>query len=389
MTYIAVVLTLAELSSLAAARGGVRVSLYLPTHRSGLGTKEAPIRLKNLLAAAEDLAASAGHRPADFRELIAPARRLEDDPLFWSHPGDGLALLLEAGGMRDYRLPARMEELAFVGERFCVRPLLPVVSAGRRFHVLALSQNQVRLIEATRESARELDLRDIPRSLEDAVGYDFEERSLQLHSASSPFARQARRPAIFHGQGSAGDRDREKEELERFLRQVDEGVRSIARDRKAPLVIAAAGNVASLYRQVSKHPSLVDGAVEGNPETASAESLRQAALPLVTPLLDSGRRAAVAAVAAASGGNRLVTAVGDALALLEEGRVALLLVRDSGPLWGRLAGGAAETHERRQPGDDDLLDLALHRALATRAEVHSASAGELPENAPLAALVRY
>ena len=52
------------------------------------------------------------------------------------------------------------------------------------FFVLALSQGSVRLFEGSRDGIRELDLADIPTSLRDAVGYDYEQRSLQFHTGA-------------------------------------------------------------------------------------------------------------------------------------------------------------------------------------------------------------
>jgi hypothetical protein len=91
----------------------------------------------------------------------------------------------------------------------------------------------------------------------------------------------------------------------------------------------------------------------------------------------------------APGAGKLVTALGDPLALHQQGRSAPLRVRDGKPLWGRLDGGSFVSHDERQPADDDLLDVAVHRALATKAAVHALPQSELPEHAPLAGLLRY
>jgi hypothetical protein len=46
-------------------------------------------------------------------------------------------------------------------------------------------------------------------------------------------------------------------------------------------------------------------------------------------------------------------------------------------------------HAERQPGDDDLLDLAVARAWRTGARVQAVAPDELPDGGEAAALLRY
>jgi hypothetical protein len=47
--------------------------------------------------------------------------------------------------------------LVIVSERFHVKPLLPLLSGDGRFYVLALSQNEIRLLQGTRYSVEQVD----------------------------------------------------------------------------------------------------------------------------------------------------------------------------------------------------------------------------------------
>jgi hypothetical protein len=49
---------------------------------------------------------------------------------------------------------SRLNEMVLVSHRVQVKPLVPLVTDDSTFVLLALSQNQVRLSEATRDTAR-------------------------------------------------------------------------------------------------------------------------------------------------------------------------------------------------------------------------------------------
>ena len=180
-------LTRDELKDLAGNSRGLCTSLYLPTHRAGPEVQQDPIRLQNLLRGAERELVASGMRKEEADatnttflqrekeeadDYLARARELLKDPMFWQHQEDGLAVFLAEGTLRTYRLPMAVRELGFVGDRWYLKPLLPLLIGDGRFFILALSQNRVRLFEGKREGARVVALRAFPSSLRDDVGYD-------------------------------------------------------------------------------------------------------------------------------------------------------------------------------------------------------------------------
>jgi hypothetical protein len=78
------------------------------------------------------------------------------------------------------------EELVFVANRFHLKPLIPLLTEESGFYVLALSQNEIRLLEGNRYCAWEVELEHVPTSLAEATGYDEPERELQFRSKTPP-----------------------------------------------------------------------------------------------------------------------------------------------------------------------------------------------------------
>lgn len=374
-------------------RGDPRVSIFLPTHERGPETKQDPIRLSNLLDEAErGLENFENGRDAD--AILEPARKLLKDEDFWLHLGRGLALFLSPDGLRMHRVPIELREKVVVSSRFHVKPLLPLLTGDGRFHVLALSQGRVRLFDASRDSIRALDVHDVPASLRDVVGYDWEEQSLQFHAANRGTnagpGGGAGPGVVFHGQGSP--KDDMKPEVRKYIQAVDRGILRLLHDRSRPLVLAAVDYVAAIYRELSKYPNIADGIVEGNPDRGTPEELREAAWEIVEPRFRAARDTATARYRELGGDS------GQTSDELEEivpaafaGRVQTLFVARDVEQWGRYDPESAQIllhGGKRRDGDDDLLDVAAAETLVRDGEIYALDAEDMP-GSPIAAIYRY
>lgn len=368
------------------------ISIFLPTHRAGLDWKQDPIRLKNLLREAERKLSDNGVDADRAEELVQPARELIPDDHFWKHQSDGLAVFLAGGGMRSYRLPRRFEELALVQDNFYVKPLLPLLSGDGRFYLLAMSQNQVRLHEGSRDGLREIDLADIPESLRDAVGYDWEERSLQFHTSAGPSGggpANRSRQAMFHGHGEP--EDDVKEELEVFFRAVDTGIRDLIDDPDAPLVLAAVDYERALYRKVSKHPHLLEDGISGNPERVHANELHARAWEIVEPEFQAEIRRAAERYEELASAGKVNSNPREIVPAADDGRVDTLFVPRGRRLWGSYdrEARAVTLSDEEGPGVFDLFDSAAVKTLTKGGTVYSVNGDELPGPGPMAAIYRY
>lgn len=375
------IVTRDDLLHLARTAGEPSVSIYLPTHRAGSETTQDPIRLKNLVAQARTHLVAIGLRAPQADELLAPATRLPHDHGFWDSLEDGLAVLLTSTETRAYRLPDPVDELVVVADHLHLKPLLPFVADEVVFYVLALSQNQVRLLRGGRYRVREVALAGVPRSLDEALKFD--DRESQLHSHGASRVGLGRVSAAYHGQGVG--RDTQQVDLERFVSLVDKGVR-LAIDGDAPLVLAGVEPTVAVYRDVSHHTNLVDNAVIGSVEQLSAVVLHARAWSLVEDLFDRERRAMAQAVLEDSVPS--VHTVAEAVAAARSGRIAAVFVPLDGERWGTVDADTGEVHEHedRRPGDRDLYDLV---AVETLVHGGRAFTGDVPGPGPVAAALRY
>src|ERR1041385_5341804 len=184
-----------QLKFLSVARSQPCVSIFLPAHRGGPETRQDAIRFKNLINRAESQLIALGRRPTVARQILAPARRLAGNSTFWRQQGDGLAVFLSEGLFQHFRLPLRFHELVSVAERFVVSPVLPLFAAGGIFYLLALSRNRVRFFRGTPVALAQLQIANMPESVDQALKYDVRESHLQAHSGAGGSAAGKRAPS--------------------------------------------------------------------------------------------------------------------------------------------------------------------------------------------------
>ena len=170
-----------ELKELLAPCGEHCISLYMPTNRAPVEGRQDLIRFKNMVRETEERLIRGGSGLRRRRSTLHPCMRLPDDLAFWQYRGDGLALFYSRDMIRHFRLPMRFEELVVVANRFHLKPLIPLFTEDSGFYVLALSQNEIRLIQGNRYGAWEVELEDIPASLTEDLRYDEPERQFQFH----------------------------------------------------------------------------------------------------------------------------------------------------------------------------------------------------------------
>ena len=378
-----------ELEALVGEHGGACASIFLPTHRAGAETRQDPIRLKNLLGEARERFLAVGLRSAEADEVLEPARELLADEVFWRYQGDGLALFLSRDHFRSYRLPLRFEELAVVAARYHVKPLLPLLAGDGRFYVLALSQNEVRLLGASRLSVDEIELGDdVPGSLAEALKFDDPEKQLQFHTGTRGGVRGGR-AAVFHGHDANDD---SKDGILRYFRQIDRGLRDLLRGREAPLVLAGVDYLLPIYREANTYPGLLEEGVTGNPEELRAEELHERAWEIVEPHFSGAQREAVARYAELAGTGRTSADLREIVPAAYYGRVETLFLASGVRRWGAFAPdtGEVDLHDEPEAGDGDLLDFAAVRTILNGGAVYAREEpGRVPGGGAAAAVFRY
>ncbi len=370
-----------DLKGLLAEHPSPCISLFMPTHRGG--AEEDPIRWRKHLAEAEERLSNAGWRADEIKELLAPGRRLLEDAEFWKNQSDGLATFLAPRFLRLFRLPLAFKDGVVVANRFSVIPLLPLLSGNGRFFVLALSQNAVRLLQGTRHSVSEVDLKGVPRNLAEALLTHDRDEPLTFHTRPTSGGSWG---AIFAGHGVGIDDA--KDDLLRYFQRIDRGLHPLLREEKALLVLAAVDYLQPIYRQANTYSHLLEQGVEGNPDRLSGRELHDRAWPLVQPLFEAEQERAAAQYRQLAGTEHASGDLEAVVVAAYEGRVETLFVAQGLQVWGVFdpTAGRVEKHQEASFGDVDLLELAVAHALTHGRTVYAVEPERVPSNREVAAI---
>lgn len=376
-----------ELKALMERTGDHCISLYMPTVKAGRETRMNAIRLKNLIADVEKQLDESGLSQKEIMKILEPAQDLQKNSVFWQHQSEGFAVFLTPDNFNYYRLPLKFNEEVIINKRFYLKPLLPLFSGDGRFYVLALSQKNIRLLQASRYSVSDLPLEDVPTSMEEALGYDNLEHQSQFHVASR--TGKQRGDLMFHGHG--GGEDNFKEDIQRYFQRVDQGLRDILSGENAPLILAGVEYLLPLYKKANSYVNLLEEAVIGNPDELTSEALHEEAWEVVEPYFKQEQEKAEKQFQDLFHTGQTSQDIKKILPAAHYGKVGLLFLDVNEQKWGTFTPEKSRVtiEKERKPGLEELVDLAAVKTLSNGGTVYAAKKEDMPVNSSVAALFRW
>lgn len=364
--------TIAEITSLASERAAGCVSIYLRTGRMPEQSDEARIRLRNFADTATDQLAAAGASKGDLEALAAAIADLLDDRAFWSYQSETLVVFASSGRLGTYRVANRLPELLEVADRYLVKPLLRAVTFPQTAFVLALSQNHVRLIEATADgTAYTVEVSGLPEDAASAVG---------LPSISG-------RTADGRVQGSEGRKVR----LGEYCRAIEVELRPVVNRSGIPLILAATQPIDGIYRSVNTYPQLLDESIRGNADETADNVLSAAARPILDALYAAQLQAVREELQTRQAQGRAVSDFSDIARAATFGAIDTLLFDFECVVPGTIdeETGAVRFDDTETAANYGVVDEIARRALLTGARLYAVRAGDLPEGVAALASVRF
>jgi Bacterial archaeo-eukaryotic release factor family 11 len=273
--------------------------------------------------------------------------------------------------MRTFRLPNPPKPLAEVADRFHLTPLIRAMTSPHDVFVLALAEESVRLIH---------------------VFANFPPERMQIPGLPGN-AEEATRRRSFHVRAPRGrlqNLEGEKVLLHQYVRKVERAIHGVLAGRNAPLVLAAAEPLASIFRSVNTYSRLADGTIEGNPDLVTDAELEAIAIPILDHLYSRELKAVIALYDELKP-RRATTDVSYAAHAATAGVIDQLLVDLDAVIPGLVSDiDGSVTYSASDDAETySVVDEVARRALCTGARVLGARKEELPDRASLAAILRY
>jgi hypothetical protein len=348
------------------------ISIYLPVREARLD-----VRIHNANTEAERQLQQRGLTDMEIAELMQPVRSLLDDPEF-GRGAWGTALFRAPGMFRLFELAESVAELVRVGERFYITPLLRRLNWPAEFHLLMLSQKQIRLLRCTEHSFHEVPLPpSVPRSLEEAGAFAAPDHTLENRSTAGP-STGAMQGVQF---GTGTDREAKDQYLYHFFKTVDRGLTHILRREHLPLALAGVTYEIALYRKVSDYPHVLPGAVHGSPSRLPDAELHRRAVDLLQPLSTGAQEKILSEFQRMAGMKLVSTDTREIIQAARNGRVRWMLLAED---------GAEPTAVNLRPAaDDEECNEAALETITHSGQLWLLPPGSMPDRSRVAAIFRY
>lgn len=387
-------LTVENVKKLIEELQGFCVSIYMPTVVAGPETRQNPIRFKNLVKQAQQKLMEIDFSEDEANQFLSPMTEELDREEFWQSQDQGLAIFVTDTHYRYFKLPREIFELVVVTDQPHIKPILPLITGDGQFFVLELSQKKVHLYEGDRLELREVEVPNLPESLEQALNYDETAADGQFRigttSGAANFANSNAGPGVFHGQGE-DDRSQHQDDILQYFHIIDDAVFEYLKDKRAPLILAGVEYLLPLYRSTNRYQHLLEEAITGNVKVESLDELHQQAWAIVEPHFARVIEDAADYYNNLSGTAVTSTELEETVAAAYYGRVEQLFVAVGVQRWGQFNAMANEVqiHPEHQPGDEDLLDAAAIQTLMHGGMVYAVEPKKMPAESAIAAVFRY
>ncbi|WIY52024.1 hypothetical protein O9Z70_11090 [Devosia sp. YIM 151766] len=361
-----------EFALVADKRADACVSIYLKTTPVTENIQASRIEMKNFIKEVQLQLEEAGLDKRRLALLLDGLNDLLDDDEFWRFQANSLAVFATPDSIQTYRLANELTSMVQVSDRFHLKPLFRAITFPHSAFILALSENAVRLVEMNADlPASEIKVPGLPKDAASALG----KSTLNDRSFSGRI------------HGSEGQNVR----LQQYVRQVDAALRSVLAGRETPLILAATGRVAELFKQICSYSALLPETIADSPDRLTEAEL----VARARPVLDNAYAKQVADIRAVfdkrAGERRTTTDISDAARAATFGAIQTLLVDIDSVVAGFIdnESGAVTFVEQDDAKAYGVVDQITARAFVNGATVLGVRREDIPGGGDLAAILRY
>jgi hypothetical protein len=365
------------------------ISIYIPTHRTGEERLRGhdSLNLKNQIKEIRNKLTELGLTPREIEKLVSPVSELINDTDFWRFQSEGLAVFVSEDVFEKYSVPVKFAEFNYLSSEFYLKQLLPLFNDYGHYYLLTLKKDEVRFYEGNKYGLAELDVKDaVPSRLEDAVGYDYEEKQLQYRTQLG-----SNKPGTFHGHGEAEAKD--KAELLVFFREIDKGIMSkIHDDQDSPLVLCCLDYFYPIYTEANTHKNLFPLHISNNPADFDKRTLHKKAWEILEPFfrqafIDRKERYLIGIDKGKASAN-----VREIIPAALGGQVDTLFIEKNIDMYGiyDLSTGSISIQEKKNISNVSLINLAAKKVFEQGGAVYLLEKHHLPDiSSEINALFRY
>ncbi|HEY0055393.1 MAG TPA: hypothetical protein VGB63_08560 [Pedobacter sp.] len=368
------------------------VSIFIPTHSSGVEVNEKydTLVFKNNVQKAKLELTAKGLDPRTVDSILNPALELIRDEEFWNKQLEGLAVFAAENFFKLYQLPITVKEEILVNSSFLLTPVLPVMEKRHRFYLLVLSKHACKFYEGDQFEMKKLEIAELPTGIDDVVPFELKEARQTHRRAGTAAGPGATVGASFHGHGSGLADD--EEYLQQYLKEVDQTLwTEVLHSQHVPLVLASVDYEIASYKQISNYKHISEVNLTGNFEHEDRQSLYIKAKEKLAPYFREYSNEALKNYYDNSAKELTTSIPQEVIPAAYFAQVSDLFVQKDQHIWGKFDENENNItlHDQKQPDDECLINKAIIKTLMNGGEVHMLEKEKMPADTPIAAFLRY
>lgn len=349
---------------------GMKLSIYIPTHPASNGPtlSEDIIRFKNAL---KIIKANEKYNGREFGETTKKLEILFDDIDFWKHRTFGLAVFADKDGYETVDLDYEITDMQYIQETFVISPMATMLSMGTGYFVLDINHTKPRLLYFTLHTREEVDLKDMPGSLEQTSQRDEYQQQIQ-HGPGN----------VLHGQNESGAIDAD---MLRYYKLIAKAVDAHLAGHNEPLLLTGSENRIGHMRPLIGYHHVLQASLTGNNEDLNEQELQNATAAVIESVDIANNHERIEQVKATPQ-DTLSQGISEIESAIKDGKVDTLFL----PAFKRTADSVRDDYKSavilQLPEDITTIESLVRGALLQGAVVVAVEEGSFDKDEPLALL---
>ena len=361
------------------------ISIYISTEQGKLeGNK---IALKNHLKKVRNELEAYGLKADQITARTKDIEDLFDDLAFWQKLSNGLAVLVHEGQLEIFVSDRSFTSRVYVANHLHLLGLINELDRRNDFYLLVLGVRKVRFFKGNESSIDQLELTNVPNNMEEVVGTDVRQKSLQFRSGQGEAG-----SGMFHGHGSGGETEK-KVELTKYFNAIDHGLsEELDPSMEIPLIVASEERAFYLYKEANSYPFMEEEPLQGNHQETGASELHKICLKWMnshqTDMFANSKKQFGSLLSRGESSSETSKVIRAAY----HGQIATLFIKQDAELFGyfRPRTNEVSIQDKSSVASVDLLNFAAIQTILNGGRVLIASKEDMPDaTSPLNAIFRY
>jgi hypothetical protein len=366
---------------------GPKVSIYLPMEVKGEEVNKNHLTFKNALKEAKKELEEKNLKFSELENQFAKLESKVDDSDFWNNQEHGLALFINHEGYELQKINIEFKEIVFAGHEYYTVPLFKGMT-GEDLFILDFSRQHTRLLQVNEFGFSEVEVKDMPDSIEVIEQYRETEKSVQWRSLNKRMG-----GSIFHGHEADSEKQKEDQVFALYLDKIDDALGNHFK-QKPGLILSATKKDIAIFKQVTQNTDPIDMDLVGNYEQLNNIQLYEKCKDHIENFYQSQNSVVLDRIDDLKTTGKGSIDLDEIFSKALTGEIDKLFIADDEMIYGEIDhenGSITEKYHEPQPGKsmDEILNYISLQTFVNGGTVTIVTKEDIPEDTIIAAKFRF